>query len=108
MLFFVLMITTYKQIFSFLKRTRLEKLLFTTVAVLLIALVVVVGLAVHRILRADSGYSSQYNVCNTPTCIRCHIMLHLECIFWYFYNMYYEVGIVCIIYFFISALQTQL
>ena len=102
------MITTYEHIFSFLKRTRLEKLLFTTVAVLLIALVVVVGLAVHRILRADSGYRSQYNVCNTPTCIRCHIMLHLECIFWYFYNMYHQVGIVYIIYFVISAPQTQL
>ena len=99
------MITTYKHIFSFLKRTRLEKLLFTTVAVLLIALVVVVGLAVHRILRADSGYRSQYNVCNTPTCIRCHIMLHLEFIVWYFY---YEVGIVYIINFVISAPQTQL
>ena len=108
MLFFVLMITTYKHIFSFLKRTRLEKLLFTTVAVLLIALVVVVGLAVHRILRADSGYRSQYNVCNTPTCIRCHIMLHLEFIFWYFYNMYHEVGIAYAIYFVISAPPTQL
>ena len=106
MLFFVLMITTYKHIFSFLKRTRLEKLLFTTVAVLLIALVVVVGLAVHRILRADSGYRSQYNVCNTPTCIRCHIMLHLEFIFGIF--MYHEIGIVHMIYFFISAPQTQL
>ena len=80
--------------------------MFTTVAVLLIALVVVVGLAVHRILRADSGYRSQYNVCNTPTCIRCHIMLHLEFIFWYF--MYREVGITYAIYFVISAPQTQL
>ena len=100
------MITTYKHIFSFLKRTRLEKLLFTTVAVLLIALVVVVGLAVHRILRADSGYRSQYNVCNTPTCIRCHIMLHLE--FNFLSIMYHEVGIVFMIHFVISAPQTQL
>ena len=60
----------YKFFVLFQYRTRLEKLLFVTVAVLLLALVVVVGLAVNRILRSEIEYKSRAKVCNTATCIR--------------------------------------
>ena len=51
-------------------RTRLEKLLIITLGLFFVALMVVIGLAISRIVTQEEAERKWNNLCNTPGCIR--------------------------------------